>query len=724
GTFTMELQEPFIARLEGEPQSAAKGAVVCKRMDGSSPFNVVIRSVNTLVNPLINLATNVVVVKKTYTNPARQLVTLTTDGPFFRPGTLTRTGAAIRFFDAAVNGKEITFDGKDNVFSGPQLAAGVQLFADSITPSIALDDVELTLTLTPGATPVGPPRKVKMTAVELTLDIFSTRTVAGTDPAPLPQPPDPGPAPGTGTDKWFGSRPVHVRSGTRGNRALLIVRETKPAAFAGTLVLRQVVVSGLTIGALDTKATLFDTEVGGVAKANPHEFAGPVPAAGQRFFVEGATVSGALRDTGFQLGIKDADDDGDRVALTVFSIDKVDAKLRATPCKRDGSRADVMPVKTSATDSKTFDATAITLVKESGDLKLTATVRPAAISITWVAERAADDTGLAGLPTLAADTASPADNKKQQLTADNTGSFHIHAFVDVNGNGQRGDDEDGIILNVNMVNIEIRAIAGSNRVITRDTLFENTSSNAATLVVHSSSTKGNVPAVNAAYTDAEFLKHPLAMKVTVKLTGGGADQLRGTDKIGLGYIQQTTGDSITGTYADGRTLKEVITVNAAAPSPITGGVHPLLGFPVRDTRFGSVQNTGPFIVSSSDVDRAAIAAGGQQRIVRFVDPPAIAIDMAHPVTGSALSSISGSNDFEDFLSAFSSDFDENYTVIATAVWSITYGTFTAAGGWTNAGAHVTAPAAMTALAKLTPGEKTNVERCTPNFVDNLKMDAR
>jgi hypothetical protein len=94
------------------------------------------------------------------------------------------------------------------------------------------------------------------------------------------------------------------------------------------------------------------------------------------------------------------------------------------------------------------------------------------------------------------------------------------------------------------------------------------------------------------------------------------------------------------------------------------------------------------------------------------------------VTGSALSSISGSNDFEDFLSAFSSDFDENYTVIATAVWSITYGTFTAAGGWTNAGAHVTAPAAMTALAKLTPGEKTNVERCTPNFVDNLKMDAR
>ena len=138
-----------------------KGNVVCKRLDGSSPFKVVVRpfsKAGPTVNPIITLASSVVVVKKSYTNPARQLVTLTSDGPFFRSGTVTRVGTAIRFFDAVVNGTEITFNGTDNVFTGSQLSAGVQLFTDSLTPSVALDDVELTLTLTPGATPLGRPR--------------------------------------------------------------------------------------------------------------------------------------------------------------------------------------------------------------------------------------------------------------------------------------------------------------------------------------------------------------------------------------------------------------------------------------------------------------------------------------------------------------------------------------------------------------------------------------
>src|SRR5258708_7276462 len=82
-----------------------------KRMDGSSDFNVVVRNVNTLVNPVINLASPIVVVRKPHTNPARQIVTLITDGPFFRSGTVTRVGTAIHFFDAAVNGTEILFDG-------------------------------------------------------------------------------------------------------------------------------------------------------------------------------------------------------------------------------------------------------------------------------------------------------------------------------------------------------------------------------------------------------------------------------------------------------------------------------------------------------------------------------------------------------------------------------------------------------------------------------------
>jgi len=44
GIYTMEIHGPFVARAEDEPPSAAKGNVVCKRLDGSSPFNVIVIS--------------------------------------------------------------------------------------------------------------------------------------------------------------------------------------------------------------------------------------------------------------------------------------------------------------------------------------------------------------------------------------------------------------------------------------------------------------------------------------------------------------------------------------------------------------------------------------------------------------------------------------------------------------------------------------------------------
>ncbi|MFO1350303.1 MAG: hypothetical protein U1F68_06330 [Gammaproteobacteria bacterium] len=149
----------------------------------------------------------------------------------------------------------------------------------------------------------------------------------------------------------------------------------------------------------------------------------------------------------------------------------------------------------------------------------------------------------------------------------------------------------------------------------------------------------------------------------------------------------------------------------------------MLAFPVRDHRGAGNTGSDTFINSSSDVDKSDLPTGGLKRIVRYVDPPAIALDMQHPVTGSNLASIAGSNDFAAFLSAYSADFDANFAVVAEAAWSATYGTFTAA-GWTNAGAAVTAPATMTVHAPPKRAADTTVERCPPGFVDNLKMDAR
>ena len=364
----------------------------------------------------------------------------------------------------------------------------------------------------------------------------------------------------------------------------------------------------------------------------------------------------------------------DSIKLTAYDITEVEAKLRGTPCKRAGTRADTMPVKTSTSASKVFDATAVTIVKGCGDLHLTATVAPAAVPVSWAVERADDDDGsLKGTPTHAADGAA----NKRKVTANATGSFHVMVFHDCSKSGKPDAADALIVLNLNIIDLQIT----QNDITTRNTKFTDGRSSAAALVVDSGSTSGFVPDVNAAYTDAEFVKHPFAVKITVKLVGGGAEKRRGTDKVHLGYIQTTTADSITGTYADHKTLKEVIAEDPATDNPITHGHPAMLGFPVRDTRGASNNNSGPFIISSSDNGKEDLADGGLQRVVRYVDPPAIALNMTHPVSGSALASISGSNNFNFFLCAFSDDFDENYTVAASGAWSVTYGSFTAAHGW-------------------------------------------
>ena len=390
----------------------------------------------------------------------------------------------------------------------------------------------------------------------------------------------------------------------------------------------------------------------------------------------------------------------DRVSITVFQIEKVDVTLRGTPCKREAARvnamaagaaknaavaadtmrANTMPAKSFNTDSTVFGAAAITVVRECGDLKMAATVHPADVKLTWDIAQASDDAAKSDTPTHAAD----GSDKKLKVTANKTGSFNVFAFVDSNGDKKHNDDEDGVTVNVNMVEMTVPAGAANNKIM-KNPAYGNARSGGGSLVVDSGPT---IHAPAAGYRDLAQANYLISFKVTVKLLGGGADGLRGVTKITLGYIQQTTSDSVHGTYADGRTEKEAIYDNPLPASPVTAGAPAKLAFPVRDTR-GAVDNGGgAFIISSQDDDQSNIAAGGQQRIVRMIDSPAIILDLTHPATGAALASMGGSNNFEVFLVGFSSDYDENFTAIAQATWWTNYGTFAAAAGWTNAGAAV------------------------------------
>jgi outer membrane protein OmpA-like peptidoglycan-associated protein len=319
GIVTIEVREEMVARLRGEPASAAKGNVVCSRLDASGgSIDVTVTPVGAQappVNPTIALGAPAVVVRKPNTNPARVTVTLGTSGPFSGSATLTRSSAAIRFFTAATGGTEITFDGTDNLFRGPQVAGGLQLFAEGAAASAAPDDVVLTLTLTGGVSPVGPPAVATMTAVELTLDVFLSRPAPGVDPPPL-----------SAADKVAVGRFLQVHDPQETHeRALVVVRPPNPGTFAGDLSLR----------GRDARVAAFAAEVpaaGQVALPLPATISpAAIPPDGARFFVEGAAVSAAARDTGFQLGLAGGEPDGDNFAATVVQLELTGQATPAAP---------------------------------------------------------------------------------------------------------------------------------------------------------------------------------------------------------------------------------------------------------------------------------------------------------------------------------------------------------------------------------------------------------
>lgn len=296
-----------------------------------------VRPAPVLINPTISPASPIaVVVRRSYTRPARVRITLSASGQVRQPATLTRTMTAlsgnIRLFTARTGGSEITFtqsttsidESTRTIPPGELNGGGKVLFVQADSPSSGLSEYRLRLSLA-GPT-AGPPVEATIVAVALTLDISTPRTAPGATLTPLPQPPDPRPAPGTATDKWFGGLQLNSQDpGNQQQRAELRVSIT-PSTFNGTLVLRQVVVTGDNVGGLDTKVQLFENEFPGPSGLPPlpetplgnnFEFPSASASSGRAFFVQGAVGSRALRDTGFQLGLKDVENDGDRVALTI-----------------------------------------------------------------------------------------------------------------------------------------------------------------------------------------------------------------------------------------------------------------------------------------------------------------------------------------------------------------------------------------------------------------------
>lgn len=273
------------------------------------------------VNPVLE-GPLVVVVKRPYTTPARQAVKLRTDMAFDGTGLLARSGVIIDLYSVPTGGVALKFDGTDNKFTGDQLTGGVTLYAQGVKPSAALDDLVLTLALSGGSKKNGPDATHDMTSVEITLDVCEPRPAGAPAGDPTPLPTAMAPASGSSaTDKFYLGRPLPIEATTDNpvpsERAMLIVRPVKPAAFSGKL----------TLEALNDKVAVFRTETpssGETPMKLPLEIAtASIPATGSNLFVQGMKQSQAPRDTGLILGLKGVEKEGDHVAVTAVYIEAV-----------------------------------------------------------------------------------------------------------------------------------------------------------------------------------------------------------------------------------------------------------------------------------------------------------------------------------------------------------------------------------------------------------------
>jgi hypothetical protein len=308
----------------GHAVSSAKTSVVQACQARAHPLP-------TPVAPTIAIdAPKIVLVKKAHQAEGHRLrVKIGTTGTFTGTGALTGD-AKVRLYDTA--GTLIPWPYA--AIPGADLTSGITLFVEAATPSAALQDVTLTLTLTAGAEPlIANPATDTLTCVELTLDLCVYKPLpGGGDPAPM-----------AGTTRVTTGRNIHLQSDELyAGRAMIIVHQAVPAAYAGSVVLR----------ALTDRLSVFQyaeevPAAGQAAQGLPLSTANAViPATGLKLWVEGSKASSALLDTGFRLEISDLPrTEGDKALLTVVK------------CRLDIGRSRLKPDKdpTLMTKAKTLD---------------------------------------------------------------------------------------------------------------------------------------------------------------------------------------------------------------------------------------------------------------------------------------------------------------------------------------------------------------------------------
>lgn len=591
-----------------------------------------------IIAPLINMATPVVLVKKSYTaTPARRMIVLQTDQAFDGTGTFTATKGAdkVKFFSLHKGGVEIK---SGQVFPGKRLSAGVPIFAEGVKPSSSLNDITIQLALQPGSNPVKPPAKAKFTSVEVTLDICKSRTKAGETPPPL-----------STDDKIKVGRFLQVQDlGVNAGRALLIVRKAQPKAFAGNLVLKP------RAGNVRLFEFKDDPPAGGqVSFADLKKANSSIPASGLKLWVEGTATSPALRDTGYTLGVEGVGVEGDLVKATVVAFSEIKATIKPTPAHTPANGA-AMGIanptnhtfkSTSISRDFAVNAPLVLMKNAQPDIALEIKCVPANLPLRWQAIRNEADHGRLGntgaVPTV---TTNAADVKKATLKADAGGSFRVRCYIDCNDNhlyDDRVDSEPSIPLNLVL----------ANAVVVKDNSAANSGRQMQATLTGTGVkiSNGNWPAGGGALTKNDLKQAGMGMELIADVTGGGADGRLGLDKVFSGLINNLSLVDINAKYLDATVAppKNWNWVNVYVSNrPVSNVFAPGVGGPVPAPLVWPILDTGRNPGGGTGGDTATMTrsfphtsvnrAVGQRWTIRCLDSPGRSFDFQHPLNANAI----------------------------------------------------------------------------------------
>lgn len=396
-------------------------------------------------------------------------------------------------------------------------------------------------------------------------------------------------------------------------------------------------------------------------------------------WVEGVQASGAERDTSLSLSYvpKDAavEIEMNQVAVTVVQFDHIEATTHATPAHttRGNAPADqtfrnatggiVSWLCDSAGPDRMFDVgRALVLVRNSDDaVDLVVSEKPA-LPVRWDVKRSPDDAPALG---AAVPEIKKTAGLNMSLGTDETGSFYVFAYYDVNGNNKFDAGEPRIILPLILVNTTFRAdVSATHNVTTATRVGTAANWTAAGRGVFVSS--GQVGPGGAVPQNLGFnVNNPNAAAIylgaTVDFVGGGPAGLRGLDRTYGAWINNEIAlEDVTGLYQNGHTVLSVFSTTAGPFVP--GGAAPaIIAPPFLDAGWQNAAGAwsgglgGPSAWLNSGRHGTTVNQPlGQRVLVETVDSPAQQYSGTHPgFAGSRLTGYRFNMWFRSYLAVWS-----------------------------------------------------------------------